>query len=111
MRRARKACRGFARQARLDRAAAPATMRLHGTYHWLRGEHGNAEKLWKRSIEAAKTLGLPYELGLTQLEVGARTSDQAVGGRGRALLNELATRASSSAQADSQLEFRRRPSL
>jgi class 3 adenylate cyclase len=107
MRNARKACRDLSRQRRLDRAAAPAILRLQGTYHWLRGEHGKAEKLWRQSIASAEALRLPYEVGRTQLEVGVRTSKKAIGTSGRALLNELALRAGSDDQADSNLESSR----
>jgi class 3 adenylate cyclase/tetratricopeptide (TPR) repeat protein len=107
MRNARKACHDLSRQRRLDRAAAPAILRLQGTYHWLRGEHGKAEKLWRQSIASAEALRLPYEVGRTQLEVGVRTSEKAIGTSGRALLNELALRAGSDDQADSNLESSR----
>ncbi len=75
LRSAKQACRALARQERLDRAVGPATLRFAGTYWWLRGKRAKAERLWRRSLEAAAELGLPYELESTRLELAGRIGE------------------------------------
>jgi class 3 adenylate cyclase len=63
------ACRRLARQVRLDRAAAPAALRLQGTHDWLRGRRRRAERRWRAALELAETIGLPHEVALTRTEL------------------------------------------
>jgi tetratricopeptide (TPR) repeat protein len=60
------ACRRLARQVRLDRAAAPAALRLQGALHRLRGEHRRAERRIRQAIAEAERLGLRHELDLAR---------------------------------------------
>lgn len=72
LRQVREACRAVQRQARLDRSAAPAALRVRGTSAWLAGKRGEAERLWHKSAAVAAALGLPYETALTEREARRR---------------------------------------
>jgi class 3 adenylate cyclase/tetratricopeptide (TPR) repeat protein len=89
LRSAKQACRGLARQVKLDRAAEPAALRLEGTRQWLRRKPRKARDVWGRSITAATTLSLPQELAWSRLELGERTADPALVSLGRAQLDGL----------------------
>ena len=100
LKRAYNACQTLARQERLDRAAAPAALRLRGTLQWLRGKHGRATALWRDSSNRATALRLPHELALTQLEAGHRTGDLAITSAASRQLSELAGNLTSHERAE-----------
>jgi hypothetical protein len=68
---AKRACRVALKQRKFDRGSRVAACRMQGSYEWLRGKSKPAQQWWQRSLEAAKALGVGYELGLTHLEIGA----------------------------------------
>ena len=72
---ARAACRSLRQVAKADICGSVPALRFLGTYQWLRGRHGKAESLWKRSRAAADELGAAYEGALTNLEAGRLTGD------------------------------------
>ena len=76
LRDARRACRAALKQVRVDRTAAVPACRARGTYEWLRGRPGRAEKWWQRSLAHAERLGCRYEGALTTLEIGRRSGDR-----------------------------------
>jgi hypothetical protein len=49
--------------------------RLRGTFAWLTGDRKAAKLAWRASLSAATEMKLPYEAGLTRLEVARRTHD------------------------------------
>lgn len=51
-------------------AFQPAALRLNGLAAWLGGNQRRASVLWQRSLEAARSLGMPHEAGLIQYEIG-----------------------------------------
>ena len=77
LRKAEHACQTALKQGKHYRAELPGASRWQGTYEWLRGKPGHAEKWWQRSLAAAEELGMPYELGRTHLEMGQRLGDRA----------------------------------
>jgi tetratricopeptide (TPR) repeat protein len=87
--RAERACQAALKQSRLVREGAPAAERLHGTLRWLAGQRAGAERWWRRSFETAETLGVPYELGLTCLEIGRRLEDRKERRRAVGIFTEL----------------------
>jgi class 3 adenylate cyclase/tetratricopeptide (TPR) repeat protein len=76
--RARAACRLALGQGRWGPGALASAYRSQGTYEWLRGRHGRAQRWWERSIAISDRLGSRFELGCTQLEMGRRLTDGAL---------------------------------
>jgi class 3 adenylate cyclase/tetratricopeptide (TPR) repeat protein len=72
---AKRACAAALKQAKLDVTAFVPACRLRGTYEWLRGHAGKADKWWRQSLDHADKLGARYEGALTILEIGRRTGD------------------------------------
>jgi hypothetical protein len=89
LRDARWGCRATASSARIAIQAAPAALRLRGTYEWLRGNAGRARRAWRRSAEQADALGARYDLALTELEAGRWLQDGARIARAEAILEEI----------------------
>jgi hypothetical protein len=52
-------------------------MRLQGTYEWLSGKPAAARKWWQRSLAEAERMGLRYEVGMIQIEMGMRLRERA----------------------------------
>lgn len=92
LRDAKRSCRVALAQGRLDCAALAAAYRMQGTYEWLRGKSGPAQRWWQRSLELAERLGARYELGLTCLEVGRRMRDRKHVERAGAVLGDIGAR-------------------
>jgi tetratricopeptide (TPR) repeat protein len=90
--RARRACRAGFHQARVDASALPAAQRMWGTYLWLRGRSRRARRSWTKALATGEALGLPFEVGLTWLELGARLDDPAASRRGREALERIQAR-------------------
>jgi len=53
------------------------TMRLKGTYEWLKRRPSTAEKWWNKSLNLADKMGMPYHSGLAHLEMGRRLKKRA----------------------------------
>jgi hypothetical protein len=51
-------------------------LRLQGRYAWLKGNTAQAQNWWAKSLAEAETLSMPYELGLTHLEIGESLREQ-----------------------------------
>ncbi len=49
---------------------------MQGTYEWMRGKPGAAQKWWQRSLTAAEELGMRYEMGMVNLEKGKRLGER-----------------------------------
>jgi tetratricopeptide (TPR) repeat protein len=77
LKKAGQACRLALRWAKKLRPAKPEALRLQGRYVWLKANTAQAQNLWAKSLAEAETLGMPYELGLTHLEIGQRLVDRA----------------------------------
>jgi len=90
--RAKRACRAALKQSKVDRKGAATAYRCQGTYEWLNGKAGRARKWWDRSLAVAGELGDRYEAGLTQMEIGKRTRDDAALHRAEALFSEVGAR-------------------
>lgn len=91
LRRARTACKDLRSQARLDRAAVAPAYLWRGTYEWLRGRRGRAERLWERSIRVAEAGGAAFNLAEALFEAGTRTDDPARLERAAQLFRDLDT--------------------
>lgn len=76
LKKARQACRSALRWAKFLRPAKPEALRLQGRYAWLKGNTAQAQRWWAKSLAEAEPLGMPYELGLTHLEIGECLNEQ-----------------------------------
>ena len=69
---AKAACHTALKEAPRFQPKWPKAMRLQGTYQWLCGKPGAAQKCWQRSLAEAERMGLRYDLGIIYLEMGQR---------------------------------------
>jgi tetratricopeptide (TPR) repeat protein len=72
---AKKLRRSVLEAGHVWRGGLPEALRLIGTYYWLKGRPRAAMRLWKQSISLAETLGVPFDIAETHLEIGRRLSD------------------------------------
>ncbi len=72
---AKRSCAAALAQGKLDRSWLPSIYRQQGTFEWLRGKLGRAQRWWQRSLAVAQQQGARYELGMTYLEMGKRLAD------------------------------------
>lgn len=72
-----RACRAALRWGKSLRPGMPEALRLQGRYEWLRGNTARARRWWRRSLAEAEALQMPYEVGLTHLEMGQRLGEAA----------------------------------
>ena len=61
-----EACRLALKHGKGDRGGLLPAYRLQGTYEWLRGHRGAAEKWWQKSLDLADELDARYERALTR---------------------------------------------
>ncbi|MBI4636203.1 MAG: AAA family ATPase [Candidatus Rokubacteria bacterium] len=87
--RAKWACRATLGIARAVRPTLPAVCRLQGTYEWLRGKPGAAQRWWRRSLAAAAAQGARWDEGATWLEIGRRLGTRADVERAHAILSQI----------------------
>jgi tetratricopeptide (TPR) repeat protein len=86
LRRAERACAAALRLSRKVAVAwRPEAIRLHGTLAWMGGSRRRAVNLWRQSITAAETMGMPVERARTLLEMGDRRGDVALVDEARAV--------------------------
>ena len=69
-----KLLRGFEKVFPIGR---PATPLYQGWYELLTGKSEAAIKFWKKGLEAAQKLNMPYEEGLLRLKLGHHLKDVA----------------------------------
>ena len=67
--RSQRACRELRKFARAFPVARPRSLRMDGLCEWLSGNKNRAQRKWASGIQLAQELGMPYEQGLTHLEV------------------------------------------
>jgi class 3 adenylate cyclase/tetratricopeptide (TPR) repeat protein len=90
LRTAGQRCRTAARWARTIKSEwAPETPRLLGTWHWLAGHRGRAEREWQRGLTLAERLGARHALAQTRLEIGRRLGRPEDIARATALFAEM----------------------
>lgn len=77
LKKAGRACRTALRWGKSLRPGKPEALRLQGRYEWMKGNAAQARHWWGKSLAEAETLGMPYELGLTHLEIGQRLGERA----------------------------------
>jgi class 3 adenylate cyclase/tetratricopeptide (TPR) repeat protein len=77
LKKAGHACRAALKWGKLLRPGMPEALRLKGRHEWLRGNTAQARRWWQKSLAEADKLGMPYELGLTHLEIGQRLDKRA----------------------------------
>lgn len=75
LKKARGACREALKWGNAFRLGKPGALRLQGVYEWLMGDSARAKSWWDQSLSEAETLGTPYELALTHLEIGQRLGE------------------------------------
>jgi class 3 adenylate cyclase/tetratricopeptide (TPR) repeat protein len=74
---AKRACQTAVKTSSVCKPKAPEAMRLQGTYEWLSGKPAAARKWWQRSLAEAERMGLRYEVGMIQIEMGMRLRERA----------------------------------
>ncbi len=84
-----RACRAALKWGKMLRPGMPEALRLQGRYAWLRGNTVRAQSWWQRSLAEAERLRMPYELGLTHLEIGQRLGDLAHLKKAEAILAKI----------------------
>jgi class 3 adenylate cyclase/tetratricopeptide (TPR) repeat protein len=67
-----KACRALRRLARPLPLGGPSACRCKGQTLWLSGHQRAAWKAWKKCLQVASRLEMPYEEALAHLEIGRR---------------------------------------
>ena len=68
--RAHQACAGLRQHARRFPIGVPAAFLWGGLEAWLGGRERRALRLWRRAIDAAERLRMPYERACAHLEIG-----------------------------------------
>jgi tetratricopeptide (TPR) repeat protein len=66
----RRACADLHRYAAIFAIGRPRAWLCQGLADWLTGRTGPARRAWRRSLEAARQLAMPYEEGLALYELG-----------------------------------------
>ena len=99
--RARSDLRKLSEMALMFPVTRARVAHCRGLYAWLRGRHNKARRAWSKGLESARQVGLDYDQGLLQLELGSRGVLPAR--RSRAAL-EAARDLLESCEAKSQLE-------
>ncbi len=77
LKKSERACREALKWVKFFHPGRPEAMRLQGRYEWLMGNTAQAQRWWQASLTEAARLGMPYELGLTHLEIGQRLGERA----------------------------------
>ncbi len=77
LKKAGRACQAALNWTKSLRPERPEALRLQGRYDWLKGNAAQAQRWWQKSLAEAETLGMPYESGLTHLEIGQRLGERA----------------------------------
>jgi tetratricopeptide (TPR) repeat protein len=85
-----QACKAALKLAKTYRLFLAESLRLRGTYHWLRDDPDAARKSWKRSLSVAEGLDQHYESGSTHLELGRRLKERSHLERAEAIFTEMA---------------------
>ncbi|MBK9712906.1 MAG: AAA family ATPase [Kouleothrix sp.] len=65
-----RACAALHGYARTFPIGMPRAWLAQGLYEWLRGRHGPAQRAWRKSLDSAEQLAMPYDQGLARLEIG-----------------------------------------
>jgi len=73
---AKHACQAAIKASSACQFKTPETMRVHGSYEWLRGKHALAQKWWQKGLAGAERMGLRYDLGMIHLEMGQRLGER-----------------------------------
>jgi class 3 adenylate cyclase/tetratricopeptide (TPR) repeat protein len=76
LKKAGRACRAALKWGKLLRPGKPEALRLQGRYVLLQGNAARAQRWWQKSLAEAERLGMPYESGLTHLEIGRRLGER-----------------------------------
>jgi tetratricopeptide (TPR) repeat protein len=73
----RQACDALAQYARLFAIGQPRMLLWRGLHIWLNGRPHQAHQTWQAGLDAARSLHMPYEEGLTHYELGRHLSGAA----------------------------------
>ena len=89
LKKAGRACRAGMKLRKAFHPGKPEALRLQGRYEWLKGNTVQAQRWWQKSLAEAEALGMRYELGLTQLEIGQRLGEGVYLEKAEAIFTEL----------------------
>lgn len=89
MKRATQICKEALVQSKMDPWGKPGAYRWNGTLAWLGGNQSKARRWWQQSLSEAENTGMPYESGVTHLEMGKRMNDQNALNRAEAAFSKL----------------------
>jgi class 3 adenylate cyclase/tetratricopeptide (TPR) repeat protein len=73
---ARRACQTAIKASSACQIKVPKALRLQGTYEWLNGKPAKAQKWWQKSLVEANRMGLRYDVGMINLEIGQRLGER-----------------------------------
>jgi tetratricopeptide (TPR) repeat protein len=68
-----KGCQQF---ARIFPVGTPRSFLVQGWLYWLSGRTNRAHQAWEKSLTAAVKLGMPYEQGLANYEIGRHSAGE-----------------------------------
>jgi hypothetical protein len=88
-REAEDGCKALGQFARTYAFARPRAARARGRFAWLKGDSRAAEKQWRKSLDQAERLKMPYERALTLRLMGRSLNDAAQAEEGEAQLLSL----------------------
>lgn len=71
------ACRAAVSNSKAVPLGVPLAARCRGTLDWLRGHRRSARRWWQRSLDAGERIGIPYQVALTELDLGRLTGERA----------------------------------
>ena len=71
---ARQACHAFNQFAQIHPIAKSRSLLWQGSYDWLDGKPGSAQKNWQKSLVEAQKLSMPYDEALAYREIGRHAS-------------------------------------
>ncbi len=69
-----QACKALREFAQVFPIGRPSAWICQGVYDWLAGEKAQALGNWRRGLQAAERLAMPYEQGLAHFEIGRHTT-------------------------------------
>jgi len=72
---AQRAVLNLRRHARIYPISRPYFWLTRGRYHWLSGKPAQAHQAWDKALDEARRLAMPYEQGLTLVEIGRHLAD------------------------------------
>ena len=101
---ARNACAQALSATRRFHFGLPRALRLMGTFHWLNGKTGQADRWWTESLAMSQQLKTSFEAALTKMEIGRCLGLATRFDEGRAIVDSLRRKAEASSSIEAAVE-------